>query len=97
MGEKQGNLYKELRALSQDKEVLKQALDNVVNQLKVDFPFNVYFDNAIGGENHYSFCKPGGEEITDIEEITRGVAEWLEKWFYGTKEKNGLYWVNKEK
>jgi hypothetical protein len=68
----------------------------VIDEMKADLPFNVYFDNQIGGENHYSFCKPGGEQIEDIDEITRDIAEWLEKWIYGLHPKNGLYLVNKE-
>jgi len=69
----------------------------LMEDVKADFPFKIYFDNKVDGENHYSFTKPGGNQITDVDEINRGVAEWLEKWFFGTKEKTGLYVVNRPK
>ena len=69
----------------------------LIEDAKADFPFNIYFDNNVGGENHYSFNIPNGEQLEDIDEINRGVAEWLEKWFFGIKEKGGLYWVNRPK
>jgi hypothetical protein len=68
----------------------------LIEDAKADFPFIIYFDNSIGGENHYSFNIPGGEQLEDIDEITRGVADWLEKWFFGIKEeKKGLYQINR--
>ena len=35
----------------------------LIEDAKADFPFNIYFDNSIGGENHYSFNIPDGERI----------------------------------
>jgi hypothetical protein len=67
----------------------------LMEDVKADFPFKIYFDNKVDGENHYSFTKPGGSEITDIDEITIGVTEWLEKWFFGTKEKTGHSLINR--
>ena len=69
---------------------------HLIEDAKADFPFNIYFDNNVGGENHYSFAVPGGKQLTDVDEINRGVAEWLEKWFFGIKEKKGLYLINQK-
>ena len=100
--EKQGQLYQKIRTISQPVplslkgqepvlRLVQEVVTNLIDDAKADFPFNIYFDNAIGKENHYSFTIPGGNEITDIDEINRGIAEWPEKWFFGTKEKKGSY------
>jgi hypothetical protein len=68
----------------------------LIEDAKADFPFNVYFDNHVGVENHYSFAIPGGKQLTDVDEINRGIAEWLEKWFFGIKDKKGLYLINRK-
>ncbi len=73
-----------------------------VDEAIADFPFKIYFDNQIGGENDYTFFSikelaknPEADPATE-DEIRRGVAEWLEKWFYGVKPKDGLYLVTRE-
>src|SRR5450759_4702329 len=73
--------------------IYKDQAVAILDEAAEEFPFNVYFDNAIDGDPCYSFCKKGGSQITDINEVTRGVAEWLERNFYGVKEKKGLYRV----
>ena len=96
-----GKLQKELEKTEEPlpKEyVSKAAVLELFDEAKDDFPFLIFFN----GENSYSFdskktIAEKGDD-TDIEEdfdeIKREVAEWLEKWFFGTKEKKGLYLVN---
>jgi hypothetical protein len=107
MSQKQGKLYQKIRTISQPVplslkgqepvlRLVQEVVTNLIDDATADFPFNIYFDNAVGGENHYSFCKKGGSQIEDISEVTRGVAEWLERNFYGVKEKKGLYLVNRD-
>ena len=71
----------------------------LVDKALQDFPFHVYFDNVVGGENHYSFHLKNKPESypSNTDEITREVAEWLERWFFGVKKKTGLYLVNRDK
>jgi len=74
-----------------------EGIFKILDKVAESCPFNIYFDNAIGGENHYSFHlknKPGSYP-SDTDEITREIAEWIERWFFGIKEKKGLYLVNR--
>ena len=98
MSEKQeGKLYEKINQAKPYVSLInKEQAIAILDEAAKEFSFNVYFDNHVDGENNYSFCKPGGNEITDVTEITRGVAEWLERWFFGRKEKKGLYLVNRD-
>jgi hypothetical protein len=66
MFEEEGEFKKnfaEMLALRRETETgvtLQDAIDislELVQKALQDFPFNIYFDNAIGGKNHYSAHK----------------------------------------
>lgn len=77
----------------------KEDLTKLLDEAKADFPFRIYFDNHLDDQNHYSFfskaeiAKNPETYPASEDEVLRGVAEWLERQFFGVKPKNGLYCV----
>ena len=100
----EGKLKKQLHDLFHNSAVddsrIHGRLDEILDETTKDLPFNIYFDNDLDGENHYSFhlkSKKSENFPSDVDEVTREVAEWLERWFFGVKKKTGLYLVNRDK
>ena len=72
----------------------------VVDKALQDFPFTIFFNSSMGGENSYSFYlknKPERVEERNAAVIMRGVAEWLERWFIGKSDSAELHLVNPDK
>jgi hypothetical protein len=69
----------------------------VVNNALRDFPFMIFFNESINGQNNYSFylkTKPESVEPEKIDVITQEIAKWLELWFFGKTDKEGFYLIN---
>jgi hypothetical protein len=85
----EGELQKELKKLETVlpmEYASKNAVLELMDEAKDDFPYKIYFDNNMDGK-HYSFYPKNPKDpnkavqVTDTVEISSKIAAWFKKWF----------------